>query len=98
MLATCPTSQELISHPTIRAAVQALLLESCRRVRLAVASSIRIEEGQEPQVLHRDDTEWPVYSLANIRPGKEIEVSAMWAVTDFNESNGATCVVMGIIR
>jgi ectoine hydroxylase-related dioxygenase (phytanoyl-CoA dioxygenase family) len=95
VLSNCPSSQELLTHPTVLTAVKSILLASCRRIRLAVASSIRIEGGQPPQVLHRDDTEWPVDLLATIKPGTELEVSAMWAVTDFTAPNGATCVVPG---
>jgi len=95
VLERCPSSQQLFTNPIVLSAARKILEQSCRRIRLAVASSIRIEGGQTGQVLHRDDTEWPVDLLGAIKPGTEIEVSAMWAVTDFTQDNGATCVVPG---
>ena len=52
--------------------------------------------GQPAQVLHRDDDEWPLALLgATSGRGLEIEVSALWAISDFCASNGATNVVVG---
>lgn len=56
---------------------------------------IRVLAGQSAQVLHRDDEEWPLPLVGRVQAGVEIEVSALWAISDFRRSNGATNVVVG---
>ena len=95
LLSHSAAARELAAHP-LHVAVSTLLLgKTARRIRLSTLACIRVFAGQAAQVLHRDDEEWPVSLLGRIDPGLEIECSAMWAVTDFRETNGATNVVVG---
>ena len=52
---------------------------------------ICIGPDETPQMLHRDELNWPE---AAGRPG-EITVTAIFALTDFNEENGATVIAPG---
>ena len=55
---------------------------------------ICIGPGETPQVLHRDEQNWP----AAAGQGDEITVSAIFALTDFTAANGATVVAPGSQR
>jgi hypothetical protein len=52
---------------------------------------ICIGPGETAQLLHRDELNWP----AAARPDEEITVTAIFALTDFTEANGATVVAPG---
>ena len=51
---------------------------------------ICIGPGESPQMLHRDELNWPHAMRAD-----EITVTAIFALTDFTESNGATLIAPG---
>jgi hypothetical protein len=51
---------------------------------------ICIGPGETPQMMHRDELNWP----AAMREG-EITVTAIFALTDFTEANGATVIAPG---
>jgi hypothetical protein len=46
--------------------------------------------GETPQLLHRDELNWP-----QARREEEITVTAIFALTDFTEANGATVIAPG---
>src|SRR6516165_64795 len=52
--------------------------------------AIDIGPGEAAQVLHRDDNVYPLP-----RPHPAVVVNTMWALDDFTEANGATCVLPG---
>ena len=54
---------------------------------------ICIGPGETPQVLHRDEQNWPAAAGQG-----EITVSAIFALTDFTAANGATVVAPGSQR
>lgn len=58
---------------------------------LNTAQLICIGPDETPQMLHRDEGNWP--SAAH--PTQEITITALFALTDFTEANGATVVVPG---
>ena len=93
LVAACPTSQELALHPLLQEVTEGLLGPYGRRVALAVASEIKVWGAGAAQVLHRDDEEWPLDLLAQKKPGAEMELACMWAVSDFEVEGGATTVV-----
>ena len=96
VLGTSPSARQIAAHPLAVAAAKELLAPLSRRIRLSVVACIRVLAGQPAQVLHRDDDEWPLALLgATSGRGLEIEVSALWAISDFRASNGATNVVVG---
>lgn len=88
VLGFSPTSADLIGHPLVLAVADSLLLPNCINYRIGSNSGIEIHPGEAQQVLHRDDTIYPVRI-----PGIEWQFSALWALDDFTVENGATHVV-----
>ncbi|MGY6500302.1 MAG: phytanoyl-CoA dioxygenase family protein [Acidimicrobiales bacterium] len=60
---------------------------------LNTAQLIAIGPDETPQMLHRDELNWP-HAVRD----SEITVTAIFALTDFTEANGATVVVPGSHR
>ncbi len=58
---------------------------------LNTAQLICIGPGETAQMLHRDELNWPRAR----RPDRQITVTAIFALTDFTEANGATVVAPG---
>jgi ectoine hydroxylase-related dioxygenase (phytanoyl-CoA dioxygenase family) len=77
----------LATHPLLLAVVDALLLPSAQ---LSAPTGIDIAPGERAQILHTDDSIYPVP-----RPHADIVLNSMWAFDDFTEDNGATRVVPG---
>lgn len=88
VLGFSPASAGLIAHPLVLEIADSLLLPSCINYRIGSNSGIEIHPGEAQQVLHRDDTIYPVRV-----PGTEWQFSALWALDDFTVENGATHVV-----
>ncbi len=61
---------------------------------LNTAQLICIGPDETSQLLHRDELNWP----SAIKPSDEITITAIFALTDFTEENGATIVVPGSHR
>ena len=57
---------------------------------LNTAQLICIGPGETPQILHRDELNWP-HAIRD----SEITVTAIFALTDFTEANGATVIAPG---
>lgn len=60
---------------------------------LSAPTGIQIGAGEKPQILHRDES---VYPLPASFP--EVVLNTMWALDDFTEANGATRFVPGSHR
>jgi len=90
LLTKCPTSAELVAHPLVLDAVDCTLWPQKTTFQLHLTQSIAIGPGGPPQVLHRDH--WCFYFFPFPRD-VDVEVSTIWALTDFVEENGATRVV-----
>ncbi len=88
-----PASAEIVGHRPMMTVLDAFLLPHCGSYLLGSCTAIEIHPGEGDQVLHRDDTIYPVHI-----PGIELQVSVMWALDDFRASNGATRVVPGSHR
>lgn len=78
-------------------AIHPVLLEVLDRVlghyQLSAPTGIHIGPGEKAQVLHRDDSIYPLPE-----PHGEVVVNTMWAIDDFTAENGGTCFVPGSHR
>lgn len=81
---------KLVEHPRVMAAADAVLLPNCSSYRIGSLTGIEILPGEGDQVLHLDDSIYPIRI-----PDVQLQISAMWALNDFTAENGATRVVLG---
>ncbi|MEZ5258740.1 MAG: phytanoyl-CoA dioxygenase family protein [Ilumatobacteraceae bacterium] len=95
LLTRCPSSVELVAHPLILEAVDRALWASKTTFQLHLTQSIAIGPDSPAQSLHRDH--W-CFDFFPFPPEVDVEVSSIWALTDFTEDNGATRVVLGTHR
>lgn len=90
VLAVAPTSADLVAHPRVMAVADEILLANCLNYRIGSLTAIEVLPGETNQVLHVDDSIYPVRL-----PGVQTQISAMWALDDFSVENGATRVFLG---
>jgi len=83
-------SLDLIAHPRVLEVADGVLDPHCDNFQLGSTTAIEIHPGEKDQVLHRDDGIYPVRI-----PDVEFQISALWALDDFTEENGATRLVPG---
>ncbi len=95
LLGRSPSSVELIAHELVLAAVDQVLWPQKTTFQLHLTQAIAIGPGETEQLLHRD--QW-AFDFFEFPPEVEVEVSTIWALTDFTEENGATRVVPGSHR
>ena len=91
LIARCPESRPLVTHPLILEAANELLGPYCQRIQLHLTQTINILPGQVAQILHRDRLAWGGYIPKPIEP----QFNTLWALTDFTEENGATHIIPG---
>jgi ectoine hydroxylase-related dioxygenase (phytanoyl-CoA dioxygenase family) len=94
LIARSPASRELIAHPLVLDVVGRVLAHATT-FQLHLTQMISIGPGEPAQPVHRD--QW-AYDFFSFPPGYEVQVSTMWAMSDFTEANGATRVVPGSHR
>jgi ectoine hydroxylase-related dioxygenase (phytanoyl-CoA dioxygenase family) len=90
ILAKSRTSAELIGDKAMFRVIDEVLLQFCEAYQVGSTTGIEILPGETAQILHRDDSIYPM-SIT----GVEWQLSIMWALNDFTVENGATCVVPG---
>jgi putative sterol carrier protein len=90
ILARSRTSAELIGEAFMLSVIDKILLPHCINYRIGSCTGIEIFPGETAQVLHTDAGIYPIHLQ-----GMELQVSAMWALSDFTEENGATHVLPG---
>lgn len=93
VVARAPSSGPLFTHPLVIAMADACLLENCLNYRIGSATAIEIWPGETAQELHRDAHCYHVEI-----PGIELQISALWAISDFTAENGPTQVIPGSHR
>jgi ectoine hydroxylase-related dioxygenase (phytanoyl-CoA dioxygenase family) len=81
---------ELAMAPRVLELVDGVLGPQCARFQLSFTQAIAIGPGERPQALHRDTSMYPLK-----RPGPEVFVNAIWALSDFTADNGATRFLVG---
>ncbi len=82
----------LALHPAVKAAADHVLGHA-PAWNLSFAHYFELFEGEPTQLLHRDTWKYGAPPL-----DVEVDLNALWAVTDFTETNGATRVVPGSHR
>jgi len=95
LLGRSPSSVEMIAHPLVLEVADAVLWSKKTTFQLHLTQAITIGPGAEAQYLHRD--QW-CFDFFPFPDDVEVEVSTIWALDDFTETNGATRVVPGSHR
>jgi ectoine hydroxylase-related dioxygenase (phytanoyl-CoA dioxygenase family) len=90
ILGISQAAAELVEHPRVLAAADAVLLSNCANYRIGSLTGIEIWPGEGDQELHVDDSMYPLRL-----PDTQLQLSAMWALNEFTAENGATRVVPG---
>ncbi|WP_162941597.1 phytanoyl-CoA dioxygenase family protein [Desertimonas flava] len=90
LLAKAPSVATLVEHERVVAMLDRLLMPNYL---LSANLAINLWPGETAQQLHFDDSFYPLP-----RPRPAISVSAIWAIDDFTEENGATEVIAGSHR
>jgi Phytanoyl-CoA dioxygenase (PhyH) len=85
-------SHQLIMHPTVLGICDRTLGVNSTTYQLHLTQLIDIGPGEPAQMLHRDQWAWDRFPFP---VGFEVEISTIWATTDFTEANGATRVIPG---
>ena len=91
LVARCPETRPVVTHPLILEAANAFLKPYCARIQLHLTQTIEIGPGQGQQVPHRDRLAWGGYIPKPIEP----QFNTIWALTDFSAENGATHLIPG---
>lgn len=90
VLGYAPSTAQMIGHPLVLAVADEILKPHCMAYRIGSTTGIEILPGEDDQVLHQDDSIYPLRI-----PGVEFQIGVMWALNDFTEENGGTRVVLG---
>jgi len=67
---------------------------NCERIQLHATAALEIGPGARTQILHREEDPFSFFP----QPRPNLVLATMWAVSDFERSNGATCLVPGSHR
>jgi ectoine hydroxylase-related dioxygenase (phytanoyl-CoA dioxygenase family) len=87
LLAKAPAVVDLVIHPAVLAVLDELLEPAYL---LSANIAINVHPGETPQMLHADD------GFCRLpRPRRALGVSAIWAIDDFTDTNGATEILPG---
>lgn len=88
---------DVLVHPLLVGVAEQALLPACGSIQCADTQAMAIGPGEVAQYLHRDQSTWGWFNRLGV-DGPEVSISAMVAVTDFREENGATRIVPGSHR
>lgn len=91
LIARSPTARELIMNPTVLGAVKGLLAHASK-IQLSLTEVISLWPGSPAQFIHQDELAFDSFPFG---PDYEVQVSSLWALTDYTEEMGATRIVPG---
>ena len=83
-------ARELVTHPTVMALCERILLRYAARFQLNFSGVMHLAPGAAAQALHRDGNLYPIS-----HPGIVTLTPAMWALSEFSAENGGTQLVPG---
>ena len=86
LFAKTRTFDDAATHPLLLAVLDEVL----RHYQLSAPVGIRIGPGEQAQILHRDDSIYPVPE-----PHPPLVVNTMWPLDEFTAENGATRFIPG---
>lgn len=89
--AKSPAFLDVMQTPLLQEVADVLLKPNCEDYLLNTAQLIEIRPGETAQAIHRDEDAWAFMPKEKM----QLEVEAMYALTDFTMENGATHVVPG---
>ncbi|MEM7019551.1 MAG: phytanoyl-CoA dioxygenase family protein, partial [Pseudomonadota bacterium] len=83
-------ARELVTHPTVLAISERVLLRYATNYQLNFSGIMHLEPGAEAQPLHRDGNLYPLshQGITTLMP-------TMWALSEFDAANGGTQLVPG---
>jgi len=90
LVARVPEVRPLVTNPLVLAAVEDVFADATA-FQLNATQVVALSPGESRQSLHRDQWAWDHFPWPI---GYEVEVSTMWAFTDFTAENGATRVAL----
>lgn len=90
LLARSPSATDLVAHPLVLGVVDGVLGGGNARYQLHLTQAIAIGSGSPAQPLHRDRWCFDFYPFP---ADLDVEVSTIWALTEFTAGNGATRIV-----
>lgn len=93
VLAAAPSAAALLDHNLVVGIGDEILLPYCAAYQIGSTEAVEVLPGQPSQVLHRDDTIYPLEVS-----GIEFQMGVIWALDDFTAENGGTRVVPGSHR
>jgi len=85
---------DVMQHPLLLGVADHFLLPNCDDYLLNTGQLIEIGPGENDQRLHRDEGVWRHLS----DPKPDLQIEALFALSDFTEENGATRVAPGSHR
>jgi ectoine hydroxylase-related dioxygenase (phytanoyl-CoA dioxygenase family) len=95
LLARSPSSVAMVAHPLVLGVADNFLWPSKTTFQVHLTQMIAIGGGSPQQALHRD--QW-CFDFFPFPDDVEVELSTMWALTDFTPANGATRFIPGSHR
>ena len=92
LIARSRSFHKLATHPTVTDAAKDIICKTATSMQIHLTQIIDIGPSAKAQPVHRDQWAWDFFPFPE---AWEVEVSTMWALTDFTEENGATRVIPG---
>jgi hypothetical protein len=90
LLARLASAPDVVAHPVVLEVADLVLWTRKSSFQLHLTQAISIGPGSPAQGLHRD--QW-CFDFFEFPDEMHVELSTIWALTDFTEANGATRVV-----
>ncbi len=91
--AKSPAFLDVMQLPLLQNIADILLKPNCEDYLLNTAQLIEIRPGETAQLIHRDEDAWSY--IPRTKPQPQLQIEAMFALSDFTKASGATWVAPG---